>query len=203
MRKIRKYDCILLAAGRSERMGKWKLTLPVKESTIVESAARRALTSVGRVILVTGYRSDELKEIFSSEERWNSEERKRLLFVRNDDYMGGMFSSIQRGCREVGTDRFFLALGDMPLVDESTFHALAAAPEVDAVIPKFKGKRGHPLLMTRSMAERIISAPEESTLHHILAEVPTMSIPVSDKFILNDIDTEKDYLELQKNLNDE
>lgn len=190
-----KYDSVLLAAGRSRRMGKWKLTLPLQDTTIVERAVSTALDVSSRVILVTGYQGEILEDLLRKSDVPG---RERLCFVHNQEYERGMFSSIRKGCEEVETERFFLVLGDMPLVNASTYQSLIETPEVDAVIPKYKGKRGHPLLMMRSMADRIIAADKESTLHHVLSEVPTMSIPVNDRYILNDVDTEKDYLEMKR-----
>jgi len=176
-------------------MGKWKLTLPFQGTTIIERAVKTASAFSSRVIIVTGFQGEALKDILQKSGELIQEQ---LRFVHNDEYGTGMFSSIQKGCEVVETDRFFLSLGDMPMVSTSTYRALAEAPKVEAVIPKYKGKRGHPLLMTRSMADRIAAADADITLHHVLGEVPTMSIPVEDRYILGDIDTEKDYLEMKK-----
>jgi hypothetical protein len=53
-------ECVMLAAGRSSRMDDWKMTLPWGKSTIVEHSVRTALNVCARVVLVAGFRAEEL-----------------------------------------------------------------------------------------------------------------------------------------------
>ena len=53
-------DCVIPAAGRSERMGTWKPVLPFGGSTIIQTVVTAALRARARVILVTGYRAEDL-----------------------------------------------------------------------------------------------------------------------------------------------
>jgi CTP:molybdopterin cytidylyltransferase MocA len=62
-----------------------------------------------------------------------------------------------------------------------------------ALIPKFGGKKGHPLLLHSAMRERILHAEPSETMREVLAEVPTMIVPVTEPGILQDIDTAADY----------
>ena len=50
-------DCLIPAAGFSSRMGNWKLTLPYKGSTIIESSIANAMNVCDRAIVVTGHRA--------------------------------------------------------------------------------------------------------------------------------------------------
>ncbi len=187
-------DCIVLAAGKSERMGRWKMTLPWHGSTIIEAAVTGALTVCRRVIVVAGYRGEEIVHMF--------QDNPAVITVINEEFESGMFSSVQRGCRRVETDRFFLALGDMPSVHPDVYRTLMLYTAADVIIPKYRGKRGHPILLGPGMADRIIAYESGKTLHHVLAEVVTMSIPVLDSTIVHDIDTESDYRRADSN-NDE
>ncbi len=180
-----KPDCIVLAAGKSERMGRWKMTLPWYGSTIIETAVAGALTVCGRAVVVAGYRAEEVLRLFR--------ENPAVTTVVNEDYESGMFSSVKRGCREVETDRFFLALGDMPSVDPAVYRRLIPYTAADVIIPKYQGKRGHPILLGPGMADRILTYGSGKTLHHVLSDVVTMSVPVEDMHIIHDIDTESDY----------
>jgi len=60
-------DCLVPAAGLSERMGSWKPLLPFGDSTIVETVVANALAVCSRVILVVGYRGKDLGARFSTE----------------------------------------------------------------------------------------------------------------------------------------
>jgi molybdenum cofactor cytidylyltransferase len=189
-------DCLMLAAGSSTRMDVWKMTLPWGQATIVEHSVQIALDLCSRVIVVTGFRADELAERFRD---W-----PRIEVVRNSDYEMGMFCSVQRGAGTLGKNPFFLALADMPSVTGAVYTGMlawydrfatvfAAAGTDYAVIPKHKGKKGHPLLLSPGVRTRILQTDPSKTLRHVLAEVPTVAVPVDEPGILQDIDTPADY----------
>jgi molybdenum cofactor cytidylyltransferase len=186
----KKCDCIVLAAGKSDRMGRWKMGLPFGGSTVVETAVGNALKVCGRVILVSGHLADKMNGLFSGE--------NRVVIAENTDFENGMFSSVQAGCRLAKAERVFLTLGDMPLVAEETYRALLKAPETEAVIPKYNDKKGHPLLMTAEVVRLIVNFDPSKTMRDVLALVPTLLLPVADRHIISDIDTEKDYQTLRK-----
>jgi molybdenum cofactor cytidylyltransferase len=90
----------------------------------------------------------------------------------------------------------------MPGLDPATYRLLAETAEelsaggtvrVPALVPRFRGKKGHPLLLSRELRERISSAPPTATLREILAEVPNLLVPVEDSGVLQDVDTPEDY----------
>jgi molybdenum cofactor cytidylyltransferase len=189
-------ECLMLAAGRSARMGDWKMMLSWGGSTIVEHSVRTALKVCARVVLVSGFRAEQLIEVF---EDW-----PRVEVVRNHNYEAGMFSSVQRGAQAVEERDFFLALADMPGVTETIYGQLLvwsgrlssvfdSTGEAYAVIPQYRGKKGHPLLLSARMRARILQADVSKTLRDVLAEVPTMIVPVDEQGIVHDIDTPQDY----------
>lgn len=186
----------MLAAGSSTRMGAWKMMLPWGRSTMVEHSVRTALKVCARVVLVSGFRADRLVELF---EGWPGVE-----VVRNRNYDAGMFSSVQRGAQAAGEEDFFLALADMPDVTVSTYRqllqwngrlspAFGPAKTAYAVIPQYRGKKGHPLLLSAPMRARILQADVSQTLRDVLARVPTVVVPVDERGIVHDIDTPQDY----------
>jgi molybdenum cofactor cytidylyltransferase len=90
----------------------------------------------------------------------------------------------------------------MPGVDGATYRLLAETAEalsvggtsrVPALVPRFHGKKGHPLLLSRELTERILAAPPTATLREVLAEVPNLLVPVEDSGVLQDVDTPGDY----------
>jgi len=182
-------DCVMLAAGRSRRMDQWKMTLPVGDHTLIEKTVRAALEVCNRLILVAGYRADELEALFLGQ--------RRVQVVENIEYEQGMFSSVRRGCQEVRSRRFFLALGDMPRVSAGTYRALARAGRTSAhipvIIPRFRGKKGHPLYLSSEVCRRILDVPPTWSLRDVLAEVPNLLLPVDDPHVLQDVDTPEDY----------
>jgi molybdenum cofactor cytidylyltransferase len=189
-------ECVMLAAGSSTRMDTWKMMLPWGGSTIIEHSVRTALQVCPRLILVVGFRAEELIDVF---EDW-----PQVEVVTNLDYQFGMFSSVKQGVRAVAEGAFFLALGDMPGVGETIYRDLldwnvrlsstfTAAEQAYGVIPQYRGKKGHPLLLSRQMRARILRTDVTKTLRDVLAEVPTVIIPADEPGILHDIDTPADY----------
>ncbi|STI34584.1 CTP:molybdopterin cytidylyltransferase [Escherichia coli] len=60
-------DCIITAAGLSSRMGQWKMMLPWQQGTILDTSIKNALQFCSRIILVTGYRGNELHERYANQ----------------------------------------------------------------------------------------------------------------------------------------
>ena len=188
--------CVMLAAGGSTRMDSWKMMLPWGSSTIIEHSVETALKVCSRVILVVGFRAGELIDVFG--------DKPRVEVVKNPDYQAGMFSSVQSGVRAAAEGSFFLALADMPGVSAGIYRDLlewsgrlnrgfAAGQSPYAVIPQFRGKKGHPLLLSEEMRARILQTDLSKTLRDVLAEVPTVIVPADEPGILHDIDTPADY----------
>ena len=181
-------DCVMLAAGESMRMGRWKMMLPFDGTTLAERSVDNALEVCERVILVTGYRASEIEERFAG--------RDRVITIRNGDYSRGMFSSIRTGVGEVRTAPYFIALADMPLVTPDIYRYLLTFRSNDAVIPKFHGKKGHPVLLSGNTRDFLLSLSPDDTLRTVIAEYPSLAVPVDERGILTDIDTPEDYSSL-------
>jgi len=178
-------DCIVAAAGRSERMGSWKPLLPFQGSTIVAAVVNEALEACSRVILVTGYRGDELAARYAA--------APRVLVVENPDWELGMFSSIRRGAARVETDRFFVMLADMPFVSAPVYRALRGESGADVVFPVHGGMRGHPVLAGARVREAILAAdPAAGSMREITGRFSVIEVPWPDDSVLRDIDTPED-----------
>lgn len=167
-------------------MGAWKPILPFGDGTIIGTVVAAALGVCARVILVTGYRGDELRALFGA--------NPRVTAVENPDWEKGRFSSLQCGARHVRTGRFFIALGDMPWIPAEAFAALRDAPETDALFPTFGGRRGHPVLLSARVIPAVLAAdPVEGNMREIAARFSVGELPWHDETILRDIDTMEDY----------
>lgn len=185
-------QCVILAAGLSTRVKGWKMILPFGDSTVIETTVRQGLSVCSRVILVTGHRAAELTQLFNS---WSD-----VITVYNSDFEKGMFSSIQVGVSHITTDRFFIALGDMPLVSPATYQILLEEKREEAVIPRFQGKNGHPVLLSSILTTTILESDISTTLRDILEGRVVISVPVNDRAVLHDIDTPQDYRRLHDEL---
>lgn len=178
-------DCLVPAAGRSTRMGRWKPVLPFGARTIIETVVTNALRACTRVILVTGYRAAELALLFRGE--------TRVHVVENTDWPLGMFSSIRRGTEHVRTARFFVTLGDMPWIGPAVYTALLESTPADLVYPVSDGKRGHPVLCAARVKDEVRRAdPAAGSMREIASRLMVEEMPWEDDTIHRDIDTMED-----------
>src|SRR5579885_2915864 len=99
---------LLLAAGRSRRMGTQKLLLPFGGSTVVSHIVDELLASpVGQVIIVTGNDGPAIRKAL---------EGRAVHFVSNRDPNAEMLSSVRCGLAALPANcqTVLLALGDQP-----------------------------------------------------------------------------------------
>ncbi|HSL17066.1 MAG TPA: NTP transferase domain-containing protein [Methylomirabilota bacterium] len=95
-----------------------------------------------------------------------------------------MFASLRLGLERVLHDEDWRRVAvlpvDHPLVRPATVAALAAA-EGRAVIPSFRGKHGHPVVVDRETALGIVSGELPGpTLREVLAAAGPSTLPVGD-----------------------
>ncbi|HHF57961.1 MAG TPA: nucleotidyltransferase family protein, partial [candidate division WOR-3 bacterium] len=86
-------ETIVLAAGLSERVGVFKMELPLGDKTLIERTIEGPYQVSSRIIVVGGYKIERLREILSSYEK--------VEVVFNKNYKRGMFSSVKEGVKYV------------------------------------------------------------------------------------------------------
>ncbi|MGF6189267.1 nucleotidyltransferase family protein [Serratia sp. 2723] len=191
MSKKMNKECVMLAAGLSSRMGKWKMTMPWGEGTLLDSALASALTFCDRVVLVTGFRGDELAACY--------QDHPAIDVVFNPDYQTGMFSSIQCGVSHIRSSRFFLALGDMPEVTPGVYRKLWACTDPETCfIPAYERGKGHPVLLPQYAITLIRSAAEGTTLRDVIGQMAMRIVPVDAQGIHWDVDTQQQYQQVAR-----
>jgi molybdenum cofactor cytidylyltransferase len=183
-------SAIVLAAGKSERMGRPKALLPFAESTFLENilAAIHA-SSVKSVVVVLGHHRDAIESFVRIE---NS--------VFNPDYEKGMITSLQTGIRALPLEAEggLLCLVDHPVLNPTTIDALVKSFRPGHIIlPTFEGRRGHPVLFSREVLSEILDLPISSGANAVVWKQPSrvIEVPVNDRGILIDIDTPQQYEE--------
>jgi len=112
--------------------------------------------------------------------------------VDNPRWADGRTSSIQAGLAALapGAAWTLLALVDMPLVRADTVTALLAAPggEADVVVPLHDGRRGHPIVLRRTLFPRIATLGPDEPLHVVVRAARSLDVPVDDAGVLVDFD---------------
>ena len=185
---------LVLAAGRSERMGTLKQLLPFGSVTLIEQVVRTLTRSrLGKdVVVVLGHRAEEIVARVSG---------LPVRFAYNPDPEGDMISSIRCGLAYIPPDQAILvALGDQPLVTTGTVNRLIAEYErrpEGMVLPVHDGKRGHPMIVSPAFREEILFESNPGGLKGLrdrYAESVRL-VPVDTDAVLIDLDYRSDYEE--------
>ena len=186
----RRIAAIILAAGRSTRMGgPNKLLAAISGRPLVRIAAEQALASRARpVIVVTGHQREKVEAALAS---------LKVERVHNPDFAAGLSTSLKAGLAAVppDVDGAVVCLGDMPQVDASLIDQLIAAfdPERGAlvVVPTIAGKRGNPVLWSRRFFADLSALEGDVGARHLIGRYPeaVVEVPVNDEAALVDVDT--------------
>jgi molybdenum cofactor cytidylyltransferase len=184
-------EAIILAAGYSSRANTFKMTLPLEKKTILEHTVSKFEGLCSRIIVVAGFKAELIKEEIAKISSKNAYSFQ-IKFVYNEDFNQGMFSSIQRGCKEVNASTFFITPGDCPLVKKETVQ-LIAEQKGNLVIPSFNHKGGHPIKLSSEVKQKILDTNPESNLRVVLGSYEKNYLNVDDPGVLMDVDTLEDY----------
>ena len=190
-------SAIVLAAGRAVRMGAPKLLLPLGGQTIVEKVVDAALASkANEVIVVVGYRFQEVAAVLT---------KRPVRLVVNDDYAGGLSTSLKAGIRAANgrAGAFLFLLADQPfLVPELIDRLIETYRAASCLVarPVFKGRPGHPVLFDASLKPELLAIEGDTGAREVAARYRhrLAAVPVADERVLADIDTPADYLKFKQ-----
>jgi molybdenum cofactor cytidylyltransferase len=192
---------IVLAAGKSSRMGRPKGTLPLDGGdTFVTRIVRTfAAAAIEDVVIVVGHDADAIVEAFSRTDL-------SATFVENPDYEQGQLSSLLAGLRVVdrpGVVATLVTLVDVPLVATATVRAVVGrylATHAPIVRPVRGGEHGHPVLIDRSLFDPLRHAdPRLGAKEIVRAHASSIGdVEVDDDGAFTDIDTPVEYERLRQ-----
>ncbi|MEN0613737.1 NTP transferase domain-containing protein [Klebsiella indica] len=182
-------DCIITAAGLSSRMGKWKMMLPWQDGTILDASIKNALQFCSQVILVTGYRGDELYHRYAG--------ASHILITHNPDYADGLYSSVKVAANAVKSEYCFITHGDMPCLTFEIFNKIWSLRNDSALIPYYQGTPGHPILLTRRCLLQALSGPQKN-MHQALLAGAHNKVEIDHIEIISDVDTPEDFIRLHQ-----
>jgi len=189
-------SAILLAAGRSKRMGAFKPLLPFGETTVLRNCVQNLRQAgVENIIVVLGHRAQELQE---------SVKDLGLAFAINPDPSSEMSASIACGLRELlpETKAALIALADQPAVPADVIRAVVSkwTSGQRLVVPEFHGRGGHPVLIDLRFREELLTLNASGGLRSFLKahQVEVNRLSVNSPFIARDMDTWDDYRALHQ-----
>ena len=187
---------ILLAAGRSLRMGAFKPLLPFGNKTVIEHCiATLRQAGIESIVVVVGHRAEEVRRQLRSLE---------VTFALNPDPESEMGASIACGIRELPeiAKATLIALVDHPGVPAEVITKLIHRWQSGSrlVVPEFEGRGGHPALIDLCFREELLRLDPERGLRAFFDEhrPEVQRLPVSSPFIARDMDMWEDYRRLHE-----
>jgi molybdenum cofactor cytidylyltransferase len=192
---MKRVSAVVLAAGRSARMGMTKQLLRVGGQTMLERTLENVRASrVDEVALVLGASADEIRRAIPASLL------EGVRVVVNEDYASGMASSLRVGLSAVSpdADAALIALGDQPLVRPETMNEIVEryrGSDAEIVVPHYQGSRGNPVLLGRSVFAEAMALEGDVGCRAIFAQHTDgmLRVDVNDPGILADVDNREDY----------
>jgi len=192
-------SAVLLAAGKSERMGQPKLLMPFDGTTIVERTLDNLIASqVGEIVVVLGSRAQEVSQALGE---------RPVVVVLNPNYARGMSTSLATGLGMVGGQaRYVLvALSDQPLITPQTYNKLieaALGSSKGIIVPTYRRKRGNPIIISAGYRQELMSLAGDVGGRELLRKYPrdVLEVAVDCEGVLININTIDEYNNRLKSL---
>ncbi|MBI1956118.1 MAG: nucleotidyltransferase family protein [Acidobacteria bacterium] len=174
-------------------MGRDKALLPLGERTFLSHLIAVLQGEVAPVVVVLGHHAAEIAKTLTAP--------SETMILRNPIYRLGQLSSLQVALRPLenqGIAGALVCLVDHPAVSKKVVRELverfqkSAAP---VVIPTCNGRRGHPVLFSRSVFPELLQAPLEEGARAVVrrhgGEIEFVA--VNEAGVLLDVDVPADY----------
>ena len=187
---------LLLSAGLSGRMEKFKPLLHYKGRSFINNIVLKLDSVCEKIIVVTGFNKTEV------EANLNEFKTADIEFVFNPEFEKGMFTSLKTGLlRAANTDWILYHFVDQPGLPNYFYTDFIKQIDdlCNWIQPSFRKQSGHPILIGTELFDLIINSSPDSNLREISKNpiVKKKHWECDYKEILQDIDTEEDYLTLQ------
>ncbi|WKZ70211.1 MAG: NTP transferase domain-containing protein [Melioribacteraceae bacterium] len=191
---------IILTAGLSGRMNSFKPLLKLNDGkTFIQNIAGKLIQVCDEVIIVTGFKSNEIEENLNS-----IKQKEKLRFVFNENYQSGMFTSLQAGINEANSQWHLYHFVDQPSLPLSFYSDFIQQidKQFNWIQPKYNNRKGHPILFDDFVKHKILEISIDKTLRDV-----TQDNSIKKKFwecdtdlIFQDLDSPKDYKRTKNNL---
>lgn len=199
--RVPKIAAIVLAAGKSERMGSNKLLANLGGKPLIRHSVDMLLASgFQEVIVVTGNEAEEIRKALHSLD---------VTFVHNSQFAEGLSTSLNCGLAVVPADAdgALVCLGDMPLIDTTTVNHLVSAFDVaehhTICVPTYEGIRGNPVLWGRQHFKALRNLAGDQGGKRLMNSLgdEIFEVAVPSKTVLLDVDTPDALQEIKSILN--
>jgi molybdenum cofactor cytidylyltransferase len=189
---------IVLAAGCGTRFGpEPKLLASLEGKVLIRHVAEATVRSMANpVIAVTGYRHRDVEADLDD---------LPVQIVQNAAFNEGLSTSLKAGFAALPPESkaAMVVLGDMPLITSGIIDSLVQMwDRMDmpaALVPTINGKRGNPVVISRSLESLIMQLSGDAGAGPILrGRSDVIECPVNDPAILEDVDTSEELTRISR-----
>jgi molybdenum cofactor cytidylyltransferase len=176
---------VVLAAGRSLRLGEAKQLLPYRGHTLLDETLSMARACGFSQLLVTlGGSAAQIR---------SRVDLSGCVVVDNPDFSTGCGSSIRSAIAHVTADAVVLLLGDQPGISPRDVRRVATVPTPLGVCA-YEDGLGHPFLFRRPLFDELSRLHGDKAVWKLLhsGRYPVTEVPV-DGTVPLDVDTWDDY----------
>lgn len=196
---------VLLAGGKSERMGVDKGLLKYKQTFwVLEQLNRISKTTVTTVFLGLGYNYqhyfDAIPWFKNAVNDYANFQGLSIKIVINKQPEFGTFSTLQTVLKKINLNcSVLLNHIDIPILNSKELQKIIDTNN-SIVIPNFEGRNGHPIKMNSTFWKKLLTlkVDDENTRLDIqikkINPIKISIIEVFDKAILKNLNTKKDWI---------
>ena len=188
---------VVLAAGRSTRMGSNKLLKEIKGKPMIRGTVEAVLQShASPVVVVTGHDEGQVREALKD---------LPVAFTSNPDFADGLSTSLAAGVAKLPAtaDGALMVLGDMPLVPPQTLNRLIASFDPahghSICVPVYQGERGNPILWGRQHFSEFegLKGDRGARVLLVVNSANVVEVPAGNVGVLTDFDTPESLTRLK------
>lgn len=186
------FSVIVLAAGKSERVGFPKLLLKYDEyNTFIEQIIKEYnhLGAKEIIVVVNAISKESIK-------KHQIKLPVNIKLIINEHLEWHRFYSLRLGANALSQNNsVFVHNVDNPFVNKQVLSELLAnSGKADYVSPEFDRKGGHPFLISTNVIQDLkTSESDQMHLKEFLNQYLSLKVPVNDKNVLVNINTLNDY----------
>lgn len=192
----RRIGAVVLAGGRSSRMGAHKLLLPLGGRPVATYALDAARSSgADPVVVVVGHQAEDVRAALPAGD---------YQVVVNAAYAAGMSTSLRAGIAALPPDAAgaVILLADQPLVTGEIVARVIAEARASGrgiVTASFDGRRGTPVYFARALFPELMTVVGDEGGRSVIARHPAdvAVVEFADTAAALDVDDPEQYARLQ------
>ena len=178
-------------------MGTVKQLLQLDDRPLLQHALDNVRASeVNEIVLVLGFAAEAIRREIDAQ---------KVRVVINESYQQGMGTSLRAGLSALDSqaEAAIIVLADQPFVQPATLDQLITEhhrSKAQIVIPTYRGFRGNPVLLDRSVFSEVMALNGDIGCRAIFGDhlEGIVKVPVDDVGILLDIDRQSDFEALRQ-----